>query len=58
MNIFKPRLSYKPAKRPRLLPKLEIYIYRTNIWKTSIHKWVTVMGKHIMVLNKINATVS
>lgn len=58
MNIFKLRLSYKPVKRTQLLPKLEIYIYRTNIWETSIHKWITVMGKHIMALNKINVTVS
>lgn len=58
MKIFKLRLSYKSVKRTQLLPKLEIYIYRTNISEKSIHKWITVMGKYIMVLNKINATIS
>lgn len=55
MNIFKPRLSYKPAKRTRLLPKLEIYM--TNIWETNT-EMDDCYGQSVMVLNKINATVS
>lgn len=57
MSIFKLR-GFLTNLWKELLPKLEIYKYKTNVWETSIHKWITVMGKYIMVLNKTNATVS